>query len=290
MHTHKDQQDWKKTERLPHGIAVQVEDKPVSCMEKNLMLGKPIEIYTPNRLRRLYENEFTVIFWNLGNAQATKEDRQQALLELTYFGADIVALQGLQGLLIDSLLPYYTIAQHTAYGALLIHKRSSLLHKDAQVIMPLQGLGCTIYDSECPNDEIIVYCLDLANDASLYTHNLKVRPYNSLVMGTNLQANKLSFADALKDHSLYHAIGQDSNQILVTGFPHKVKLLLAKTFWNDTFVQLYSGVGMLTKYGKTSQAKTVSKPLFATFEWDGIRRYKMDIPLQKMPQTKAKSD
>lgn len=290
LHAHHEVHDWKDTIRLPHGISLDLPVQPLSSMQKEIMIGKHIEIYSPSRLRRLYQNEFTVLFWNIGNPQATKADREQALLELTHFGADVVGLQGLQGLNIDTLLTYYTLVQSNQHGALLIHKRSSLMHKDAQTIMPLKGLGCTIYDVSNPEDEIIVYCLDLQNDATLYTHNLKVRPYNTIVMGTNLHANKISFSEALKDHSLYHAIGEKNNQIVVTAFPHKVRLLAARAFWNDMYMQVYSGIGMLTKYGKTSQATTLSKPLFATFEWDGIIRYKMDIPLQKMPKNKAKSD
>ena len=242
LHVHHEVHDWKTTIRLPHGIALEKVVQPLSSMQKEIMMGKQIELFTPSRLRRLYQNEFTVLFWNIGNPQATKEDRQQALLELTHFGADIVALQGLQGLPIDMLLTYYTLVQSNEYGAILIHKRSSLLHKEAQTIMPLKGLGCTIYDVGNPEDEIVVYCLDLQNDATLYTHNIKVRPYNTIVMGTNLHANKISFSETLKDHSLYHVIGEKNNQIVVTAFPHKVRLLSGKVFWNDADIQVYSGI------------------------------------------------
>lgn len=288
LHAYHQQDDSKNSIRLPHGILLEKPDKQISGMQKEFAMGKQIELYTPSRLRRLHENEFTVLYWNLGNPQATQDDRQQALVELTQFGADIVALQGLQGINIDMLRSYYTIAQSNQYGALLIHKRSSLMHKDAQTIMPLKGFSCTIYDVENPNDEILVYCVDLQNDATLYTHNLKVRPYNVIVMGTNLHANKISFSEALKDHSLYHVLGEKNDQMVICAFPHKVRLLSGKVFWNDAHVQLYSGIGMLTKYGKVSQVEHVAKPLFATFEWDGIRCYKMDIPLQKMPQSKTK--
>jgi len=279
--------DWKNVERLPHGVAIEKLDVQISSMQKEHLMGKSIDLYTPSRLRRLYGYEFTVLYWNIGGPLATKDDRELAILELTHFGADIVALQGLQGLQIDILRPYYTIVQANQYGAVLIHKRSSLLYKDPVVIIPLQGLGCTVYDAENPNDEILVYCVDL-QDATLYSHNFKMRPYNSILMGTNLHANKISLSESLLNHSLYHVEGDKNNQILITAFPHKVRLMSGKVFWNNKYTQVYSGVGILTKYGKKTQTKTLSNPLFATFEWDGFSCYKMDIPLQKISQHNSK--
>lgn len=290
VHMQHSKQEHKEPLRLPHGIDIDDTVKQISSMQKEFLMGKPVELYYPVRLRRLYQNEFTVLFWNMGNPQASQADKELALQELMRFGADVVGLQGLQGLNIDCLLMSYSLVQSNQDGAILIHKRSSLMHKDPHIIQPLKGLGCTIYDVSHPDDEIIVYCLDLQNDATLYTHNLKVRPYNTIVMGTNLHANKISFSDALKDHSLYHAVGEKNNQIVVTAFPHKIRLLAGSVFWNDASIQVYSGIGMLTKYGTKSETTTLSQPLFATFEWDGIIRYKMDIPLQKMPKNKAKSN
>gem|GEM_PF-5653018 len=275
--------------RLPQGIAIQEPTAPLSAVNKEMMLGKPIEMYAPSRLRRLHQQEFNVIFWNFGGAAATDFDKKQALTELTSGGADIVGLQGLQGITIDSLLPYYTLVKSNERSAILLNKRSSLMYSDAQEIVPLKGLSCTIYDVDNPQDEIMLYCLDLQDDATLYTYNLHVRPYNTIVMGTNLHENKISFSESLKDRSLYHVLGDKNNQIVATAFPHKIKLLAGTTTWQDATWQLYSGIGLITKYGRMTHTLSLMRPLFATFEWKGMVRYKMDVPHQKLPENRGNS-
>ncbi|NBV40494.1 hypothetical protein EBR77_01495 [bacterium] len=262
---------------LPFGLPVKKATQKFCHLSEEETIGKPIPTINGERIRHLESSEFSVLFWHFSNEDAQK-NKQAALEELATSGADILCLQGIDNVYLDVLYPHFILVKRTNTCAILTNKTSSLRGTDAQENIQLSALSCKIYDTENPQNYIHLWNIQL-QPATLYNEkNIfeKIKDESSILTGTYLH-NIKRMIPSTKNVTPQCALGCMHDQIAVIAPEHKVKMVTGCANWDNKEWNVFSGIGITTKYGRLVEHKLKHEPLYATFDWQGIRRYKSDF-------------
>lgn len=270
-------QDPQKKVYLPFGLPVKKATQKLYNLPEQEMIGKPLSIKHGERIRHLDSSEFSVLFWHFTN-QDSQKNKQAALEELATSGADIVCLQGIDAVYLDVLYPHFILVKRTNSCAILTNKTSSLRGADAQEHTQINGISCKICDTENPHQYLYLWNIEL-QPATLYNEkNMfeKTKNESSILIGSYLHNLKGMFPTT-KTVLPYFALGADHDQICILAPENKVKMVTGKAIWENKEWNVFSGIGITTKYGRLVEHALQHQPLYATFDWQGIRRYKSDF-------------